>query len=324
MRFPLTAFALLTLIVLPEVTQAELTRAEIIAQFKAWKDSFLTLRVEFTKEVVQASGEWEDLGTVTREIWIYSDANHTHWHFYAVKDQSETARQLWLVNGDRRYKVEYPYEDSEFGKPERVIVQQRTPTSTVGIPYVIRVCGLGDHLGWLPESLESGALQAELRVVGDQKQIEVDGANADPVIIVDPEHSCLPVQYGRNYFVTEFQQSDGIWFPLRGRYVIGKRDNPDVIEWVVDRVEFNLEFPESVFEPPVSPDAKGVEVVDQITGFVDLQGEVDETGALVPAKSPVHTSQVDQELSKQDWSNSLILLLLLLAFAGIIIWRWVM
>lgn len=265
---------------------AEVDLATITRRVKAWRSSFVNLRMVWeirslsttTEKPLPAwsvSGVPKDAPVFTRQEWIWADHGLDLFQSEAFYFKGGGARGVDVFNGPENTVFRASYKRAPNGKEtlnELLIRGVRTgkPTSFFDRVPMHRLYWPGTA-DWLPEMLSKWkwSLEGFDRIAGE-RCARISAANPDftdvrwvEILWLDLKHDCLvrrclepPIpdrpnrRRGSDFIVDEFQRlPNGIWFPKRGRMQLFTKPYENQL-WVVTKVSVNGSIDLKRFEVP--------------------------------------------------------------------------
>lgn len=255
-----------------------------------WRDSVSSLHLRcrwtFDKDTLDA----QEPGAAPADVqigmefeWAWTDRGQVRYHREDHANGVVGSRQLWTIDGDRSYTLEFADGVSDPAEPVTVMIQPAPRGSSLIVEPLFGLWDANDSC-WLGTLVETG--KASL-AAGDGNQPA--GAPALKLqlgpkrvlsLTLDPDHGMLPrtVRQGSGQVVfenhvEEFREvAPGIWFPWSGALTtLIEGEAYSRKRWTMLEVKVNDALPRALFRPPIP---KGTHVVDAFSGTTYYEGGV--------------------------------------------------
>ena len=256
---------------------------QITEALSKWRRSFVNLQFRCEADYVYAPEVAKEAGLEGKSFkrsweWVWTDAGQRRNHVANFTDGLLRNRSMRLVDGNRRYQVNYPEGNSTVDRPKRIAIAPANPGYGI-ITEPLYGLWYNGTSEWISDLLEQG----KGRLLGHQQiegvrcpEVRVTfGEGAYMVVVLDPRHAFLPRSARTEFdvetdgeFRSEFaefrQTAEGVWFPWSGTFSSvdsGKLYNKQT--WQMSEVAMNRQLKNSLFH---ARPAKGTYVIDSFSG----------------------------------------------------------
>ena len=257
------------------VTEKDDSLKTALAALKAWRKSFVNLRLHWSithKGSVPSIG-----GHVEHTELVCTDAHQVLLHNYTKVDGQVTKRVLRIWTPDRHYSAGYPDGPSKYEEPVALAIGPNSrpspDTQPIFSPPYGPLYGLRDWSNWwLPELVDKFPTRFSATTAADGIHLACKyDTGLSTTFLLDPAHACLPSKRevpNFDFTVEEFRKigPEEVWIPWKGSMKAGD----DFQTWQVQRAEVNQKIDNRIFKPPV---VDGTVVTDDFEKIRYTQGK---------------------------------------------------